>query len=149
MIKRYIHAASLGISIGLLLSLATSAYFGAGEYLPLNPTSTMGQWYLTHLDSVGVMGISVAIWAMIGLLFATAEGMFQQDWSLLKMTICHFLLVAVGFTGLGVLAGWFPLSISWIVFFEILFVFIYAIIFVFHYQSMKKKVDRINHYLKE
>lgn len=40
--KKYILSASLGIDIGTIISIITSAVFGQGTYLPLNPFSTMG-----------------------------------------------------------------------------------------------------------
>lgn len=142
--KRYLYSASLGISIGLIISLIMSACFGRGTYLPLNPLSTMGRYYLSHFNLVEVMVISVLIWAAIGLLFQIADCIFEQEWSLAKMTVVHFLLTAVGFTSLGLLAGWFPLHLPWLIFFETIFVAIYALIFWINYQSMKKQVAAIN-----
>ncbi|MGT2951103.1 hypothetical protein BU202_07400 [Streptococcus cuniculi] len=142
--KHYLYSASLGISIGLIISLIMSACFGHGTYLPLNPLSTMGRYYLSHFNLVEVMVISVLIWAAIGLLFQIADRIFKQEWSLAKMTFVHFLLTAVGFTSLGLLAGWFPINLIWILFFESIFVIIYALIFWINYQSMKKHITAIN-----
>ncbi|MGT2964910.1 DUF3021 domain-containing protein [Streptococcus acidominimus] len=142
--KRYLYSASLGITIGLSISLVMSASFGRGTYLPLNPSSTMGHYYLSHFNLVEIMGISVLIWAAIGLLFQVAEQIFDQDWSLAKMTFVHFLITAIGFTSLAILAGWFPLNLFWLIFFEVLFVIIYLLIFLINYQSMKKRITTIN-----
>ncbi len=67
--KKYILSASLGIAIGTIISIITSAVFGQGTYLPLNPFSTMGAYYLSNFSQVTVMLICVAIWATIGILF--------------------------------------------------------------------------------
>lgn len=50
--KKYILSASLGIAIGTIISIITSAVFGQGTYLPLNPFSTMGAYYLRDRKSV-------------------------------------------------------------------------------------------------
>lgn len=142
--KRYLYSASLGITIGLGISLIMSACFGHGTYLPLNPFSTLGQYYLSHFNLVVVMLISSLIWAAIGLLFQAADQIFKQDWSLAKMTFTHFLLTAVGFTSLGLLAGWFPINLPWLLFFEGIFIVIYMLIYFINYQAMKKQVIAIN-----
>ncbi|MGT2799523.1 DUF3021 domain-containing protein [Streptococcus marmotae] len=147
--KPYLYSASLGVTIGLSISLLMSAIFGHGTYLSLNPTSTLGQYYLQHFNLVEVMLISALIWAAIGLLFQIVNRIFKQDWSLLKMTVVHFLLTAIGFTSLGVLAGWFPLNLPWLLFFEMIFVVIYALIFFINYQAMKKQVTAINQSLRK
>ncbi|HFI0271052.1 TPA: DUF3021 family protein, partial [Streptococcus suis] len=84
--KKYILSASLGIAIGTIISIITSAVFGQGTYLPLNPFSTMGAYYLSNFNQVIVMLICVVIWAAIGILFQLADTIFEQDWSLLRMT---------------------------------------------------------------
>ncbi|MER0122110.1 DUF3021 domain-containing protein [Streptococcus sp. ZJ93] len=147
--KSYLYSASLGITIGLTISLLMSAIFGQGIYLPLNPVSTLGQYYLKHFNLVEVMLISVLIWAAIGLLFQIADRIFKQDWSLVKMTVTHFLLTGVGFTSLGLLAGWFPLNLTWLLFFEMIYVIIYVIIFFINYHNMKKQVTAINQSLRK
>ncbi|MTB63466.1 DUF3021 family protein [Streptococcus sp. zg-86] len=147
--KPYLYSASIGITIGLSISLLMSAIFGHGTYLPLNPASTLGQYYLQHFNLVEVMLISALIWATIGLLFQIVDRIFKQDWSLVKMTVVHFLLTAVGFTLLGLLAGWFPLNLTWLLFFEIIFVIIYVIIFFINYHNMKKQVRAINQGLRK
>ena len=115
--KKYILSASLGVSIGTIISIITSSIFGQGTYLPLNPLSTMGAYYLEHFNQPTVMLICVLTWASIGILFQLADKIFEQDWSLLRMTATHFCITALGLTPLGVLAGWFPLNLGSLLFF--------------------------------
>ena len=115
--KKYILSASLGVSIGTIISIITSSIFGQGTYLPLNPLSTMGAYYLAHFTQTTVMLICVVVWASIGLLFQLADKIYQQDWSLLHMTTTHFFITALGLTSLGILAGWFPLNLGSLLFF--------------------------------
>ncbi|HFR3770911.1 TPA: DUF3021 domain-containing protein [Streptococcus suis] len=142
--KKYILSASLGIAIGTIISIITSAVFGQGTYLPLNPFSTMGAYYLSNFNQVTVMLICVVIWAAIGLLFQLADMIFEQDWSLLRMTATHFCITALGFTPLGILAGWFPVKLGALLLFWLIFILVYASLFFLNYRKMEKHIQEIN-----
>ncbi|CYV10688.1 TPA: DUF3021 domain-containing protein [Streptococcus suis] len=142
--KKYILSASLGIAIGTIISIITSAVFGQGTYLPLNPFSTMGAYYLSNFNQVTVMLICVVIWAAIGLLFQLADTIFEQDWSLLRMTATHFGITVLGFTPLGILAGWFPVKLGALLFFWLIFVLVYALLFFLNYRKMERQIKDIN-----
>ncbi|HEM3561262.1 TPA: DUF3021 domain-containing protein [Streptococcus suis] len=145
--KKYLLSASLGIAIGTIISIITSAVFGQGTYLPLNPFSTMGAYYLSNFNQVTVMFICVLTWATIGILFQLAEKIFEQDWSLMRMTATHFLVTAIGFTPLAILAGWFPVNLAGLLFFWLLFILIYALLFFINYKKMEASVQAINRHL--
>lgn len=142
--KKYILSASLGITIGTVISIITSSLFGNGIYLPLNPFSTMGSYYLEHFNQPTVMLICVSIWGLIGILFQAADRIFQQDWSLLKMSVTHFFITSFCYTPLAILAGWFRVKLSSLLFFWVLFMMIYALIFVINYRKMKGSIQDIN-----
>ncbi|CYU94086.1 DUF3021 domain-containing protein [Streptococcus suis] len=142
--KKYILSASLGIAIGTIISIITSAVFGQGAYLPLNPFSTMGAYYLSNFNQVTVMLICVAIWAAIGILFQLADKIFEQDWSLLRMTVTHFCITVLGFTPLGILAGWFPVKLGAFLFFWLIFILIYASLFFLNHRKMERQIKDIN-----
>ncbi|MCQ8263705.1 DUF3021 domain-containing protein [Streptococcus suis] len=142
--KKYILSASLGIAIGTIISIITSAVFGQGTYLPLNPFSTMGTYYVEHFNQPTVMLICVVVWVAIGILFQLAEKIFEQDWSLLRMTATHFGITALGFTPLGILAGWFPVKLGALLFFWFIFVLVYALLFLINYRKMERQIKDIN-----
>ncbi|MGV3144876.1 DUF3021 domain-containing protein [Streptococcus suis] len=142
--KKYLLSASLGIAIGTIISIITSAVFGQGTYLPLNPFSTMGAYYLSNFNQVTVMFICVLTWATIGILFQLAEKIFEQDWSLLRMTATHFGTTVLGFTPLGILAGWFPVNLAGLLFFWLIFVLVYALLFFLNYRKMERYIKEIN-----
>ncbi|HEL2422358.1 TPA: DUF3021 domain-containing protein [Streptococcus suis] len=145
--KKYILSASLGVTIGSLISIVMAGFFGEGYYLPINPHSTMGAYYLSNFNQVTVMLICVLIWAAIGLLFQLADKIFKQDWSLLRMTATHFCITALGFTPLSILAGWFPVNLAGLLFFWLLFILIYALLFFINYKKMEASVQAINRHL--
>ena len=142
--KKYILSASLGVSIGTIISIIISSIFGQGTYLPLNPLSTMGAYYVEHFNQPTVMLICVLTWASIGILFQLADKIFEQDWSLLRMTATHFCITALGFTPLGILAGWFPLNLGSLLLFWLIFVLLYALLFFQNYRKMERQIKDIN-----
>ncbi|MET3558548.1 putative membrane protein [Streptococcus rupicaprae] len=142
--KKYLTAGTLGIAIGIAISIIMSLIFGDGAYLPVNPVSTMGIYYSERFTPVVVMSIAVVVWFLIGLLFQAADLCFEQEWSLLRMSATHFIVVSIGFTGLAILAGWFPLTVAGLLFFWLLYVVIYAIVYWMHYRQMKAHVESIN-----
>ncbi|HFI0667702.1 TPA: DUF3021 domain-containing protein [Streptococcus suis] len=142
--KKYILSASLGVTIGSLISIIMAGFFGEGYYFPVNPHSTMGAYYLSNFNQVTVMFICVLIWAAIGILFQLAEKIFEQDWSLLRMTATHFCITALGFTPLSILAGWFPVKLGALLFFWLIFVLVYALLFFLNYRKMERYIKDIN-----
>ncbi len=142
--KKYILSASLGVSIGTIISIITSSIFGQGTYLPLNPLSTMGAYYVEHFNQPTVMLICVLTWASIGILFQLADKIFEQDWSLLRMTATHFCITALGFTPLGIVAGWFPVKLGALLLFWPIFVLVYALLFFLNYRKMDRYIKDIN-----
>ena len=104
----------------------------------------MGAYYLSNFSQVTVMLICVAIWATIGILFQLADKIFEQDWSLLRMTATHFGFTVLGFTPLGILAGWFPVKLGALLFFWLIFVLVYALLFFLNYRKMERQIKDIN-----
>lgn len=147
--KKYILSAITGIGIGTLISLAMSAHYSDGVYMPINPYSTMGAYYVDHFNQVEVMLISVSLWAAIGLLFQAADLIFHQDWSLLRQTITHFLVTILGFTPLAILAGWFPLSVGYLLSFLLEFTLIYAVVYALQFFQMRRNIEQINQSLEK
>lgn len=147
--KKYILSGALGVTIGMLISLITSAIFSNGHYFPHNPFSDMGRYYASHFNQVTTMAIVVTIWFAIGLLFQAADMIFAQDWSLLRMSVTHFAVSIIGFSVLGILAGWFPLSLGNLIIFWFMFIVIYAVIYWVNYQQMKASVLQINQSLEK
>ncbi|HFI0083662.1 DUF3021 domain-containing protein [Streptococcus sp. A34] len=142
--KKYLLSASLGVTIGSLISIVMASFFGEGYYLPINPHSTMGAIYLERFSQPLIMLISVVIWGAIGVLFQAADKIFEQDWSLVRMMVMHFLVTAIGFTPLSILAGWFPVNLAGLLFFWMLFILIYALIYWFNIHQMRQQIERIN-----
>ena len=98
MLKQSFSDALKGILIGLILSIFFSYHFSPELYLPLSPNSTVGRWmFLHHVHGSLVMLYCVLVWGAIGVLFSLGSLLFQKDWSLLRATLSHYLLMLLGF----------------------------------------------------
>ena len=114
--------ASVGIIIGLAISIFFSYLSGAGEYYPSSMVFMNN--FANPLDAVL---LSLILWGLMGLLFGFGAMIFNiKKWSTLKQTAVNFALYFVLFTPLAILAGWFPLTLGNLTVFTIIFVIIYA-----------------------
>lgn len=149
MLKTHLSNASKGIFIGLTLSIVFSFLNSPSTYMPLSPSSGVGQWMQAH-DVHGslVMLYCILIWAGIGLLFSFGSSLFNKDWSLLRATLSHYLLMLFGFLPLATLGGWFPIQISFYISVIIEFSLVYLLIWAVSYRIYKKKVEDINQQLQ-
>ena len=149
MLKQSFSDALKGIFIGLILSILFSFLNAPSTYMPLSPSSAVGQWMQKHeVHGSIVMLYCVLIWAGIGLLFSLGNVLFNKDWSLLRATVSHYLLMLFGFLPLATLGGWFPMQISFYLSVILEFSFVYLIIWLVSHYLNKKKVDEINRQLQ-
>ena len=106
MMKNHFTNALKGILIGLILSILFSFLNSPSTYTPLSPSSAVGQWMQSHeVHGSLVMLYCTLIWAGIGLLFSLGNVLFNKDWSLLRATVSHYLLMLFGFLPLATLGG--------------------------------------------
>lgn len=149
MMKNHFTNALKGILIGLILSILFSFLNSPSTYTPLSPSSAVGQWMQAHeIHGALVMLYCLLIWASIGLLFSFGTVLFAKDWSLLRATLSHYLLMLFGFLPLATLGGWFPVQISFYISVIIEFSLVYLVIWAASYHIYKKKVEEINQQLQ-
>ena len=147
--KNHFTNALKGILIGLVLSILFSFLNSPSTYMPLSPSSAVGQWMQTHeIHGSLVMLYCTLVWAGIGLLFSLGNTLFNKDWSLLRATVSHYLLMLFGFLPLATLGGWFPMQISFYLSVILEFSFVYLIIWAVSYYLNKKKEEEINRQLQ-
>ena len=148
MLKQSFSDALKGIFIGLILSIFFSYLFSPELYLPLSPNSAVGRWmFLHHVHGSLVMLYCALVWGAIGVLFSFGSLLFQKDWSLLRATLSHYLLMLLGFIPLATLAGWFPARLgfylSLIVEFTIIYVIIWLVSHHFYKNKFKKSIKAL------
>lgn len=137
-------ALMIGITIGVILSVVFSGIFGQGDYAPSTP-SFMAQ-FETSLEA---MITSIILWALMGIgFYFTAKIFNQEKWSLLKMSLTHYLVTLCFFFPLAYLAGWFPHELKASVSFLVTYTCIYLVIYLINYISAWLEIKRINQKVK-
>lgn len=143
--RRLFRGATFGISIGVIIALIFSSIFARTAFHPVSPVSTMGNFYFQHLSELQIMLISVIIWALIGISFSFGELIFSSSRkSLLFKTSLHFSLMFIIMLPLAILAGWFPLKLSAVLFFIIIYTVIYFIIWTIETKRNQNDINEIN-----
>lgn len=143
-------AGSAGMLIGLSISILVSLLW-APDYNPLNPYSLVGQWMAAHqVHGALVLSYCLLIWFAIGILFELASYIFRRtDWSLLRMTLSHYLVTCLGFLPLASLAGWFPMTLSYYLMLVMEFSAIYLLVWAISYWKMKRQIEQLNRHLQQ
>lgn len=148
--KRLFHGITIGISIGVIVSLIFSVIFAHTAYHPVSPHSTMGHLYFKHLNDLQIMLISVTIWSLIGISFSFGSLIFSNSRkSLIFKTSFHFSLMFIIMLPLAILAGWFPLKISAILFFMLIYIIVYFIIWSIESQRNQHDINEINEMISQ
>ncbi|SCU24477.1 membrane associated protein [Staphylococcus xylosus] len=143
--RRLFRGATFGISIGVIIALIFSSIFARTAFHPVSPVSTMGYFYFQHLSELQIMLISVIIWALIGISFSFGELIFSSSRkSLLFKTSLHFSLMFIIMLPLAILAGWFPLKLSAVLFFIVIYTVIYFIIWTIETKRNQNDINEIN-----
>ena len=143
--KRLLHGAITGIAIGVIISLLFSTIFSHNSFHPVSPVSTMGHLYFQYLSELQTMFIAVIIWALIGITFSFGALIFSSSRkSLLFKTSVHFTLMFVIMLPLAILAGWFPLKVSALVSFIIIYTIVYFIIWSIEAKRNQNDINEIN-----
>lgn len=130
----------LGVFIGYSITILISAGWGAGAYSAVVPQlaqqtgSEISAVVLQYVLS-GVLGAACAagsvVWEM-------------NDWSLLKRTVIHFIILTASMFPIAWFAWWMPRTPLGIALYIGIFAAMYAIIFVVQYLFWKKKINNIN-----
>ncbi|MCT3573703.1 DUF3021 domain-containing protein [Levilactobacillus brevis] len=130
----------LGLSIGFLCALCFSLIYLAPTFMPSSPA------FVTRFSSNTMATLVAAgLWATIGLLFGLTSLIFlNEHWSIARQTIWHFGLSYLGFTPLAILAGWFPLNVTWLLLYTLIFVGIYLVIWTYSMLRARKTVRHLN-----
>ena len=143
-ILRCLIGAPIGLSISFIITLIISVIINKGEYYPVVPqlTALCGN----ELNAVIIQTICSLI---MGAAFAGASVIWEvENWSLLKQTILHFLVISVSTLPIAYCMYWIPHTFRGIVLYASIFFFIYFFIWLAGYFAMKKKIREINEKVK-
>lgn len=138
--KGLLSSMSIGITVGLLISIFFSSIFQLKE---IQPSSNE---YMARFSSpIVALTVAIVIWAFMGAVFYLASFIFMTDrFSITRKTVYHFLLTYCGYTGLAIAAGWFPYTPLWLVFYTVIFVLIYLVMWYLFMKSARHLVAEVN-----
>lgn len=93
--------------------------------------------------------IHLVVANIIGIIFSVASFVFErEEWSLLKQTIIHFIILLGTFLPAAIWMGWIPNHVSSILICVGIFIIVYFIIWFVMTIYWKKKIESLNHQLK-
>lgn len=93
--------------------------------------------------------INLVVANIIGIIFSIASFVFErEEWSLLKQTIIHFIILLGTFLPVAIWLGWVPNHVSSILICVGIFIFVYFIIWFAMTMYWKKKIEGLNNQIK-
>lgn len=144
-IMRSLTGAPVGLTICTAVTIIFSMIYGKGEY------------YAAPHELIAACGgelRAVMLQTVFGMLYGAVWGGASviweiESWSLLRMTWIHLLLCSVSSFPIAYCLQWMPHSIQGACGFFGIFFAVYAGIWFFKYNAMKKQVEQINSGLQE
>lgn len=142
--KKYVLRTLTGIAFGItathLLTVIVSICIGKGIYYPYYPV--MERVYGNSLNASLVQLLSSALY---GGVFGLSTFVFTKDnWSLVKQTLVHFVIITCTCLLSGWLSFWYPHRVSGVLIALGEYIVTYFIIWFCIYSSYKKSISKIN-----
>jgi len=133
--KSFLNSFTLGVTIGIFISLFINYLLNTNYYMI--PTPTLVNKLGSHLASL----VCVITFGLIGVFSNLSSFVFEkEEWSLLKATIIHFLLLQVLILIIGYVFDW--LSYYFIMVLPIS-IFVYVVIWTITYFYYKKEIGKL------
>ena len=139
-IKRGVLGFPLGISMGHIITIVLSLFWGNGYYSPVVPSliDAVG-------SEIGAIVVQVALSGLLGASSAAASIIWEiENWSIAKQTGIHFFIISITMLPIGYFAHWMPHSLVGFLMYFGIFVAIFIAVWVINYYIMKKKIKYIN-----
>lgn len=142
--KRAILGFIYGVFIGQTILIIESLFMRDGNFYAVSTS-------LQELAGTKIAAVIIQYFltGIIGTTFAATTVIFEMDnWSLLRQTILHFIIVSIVMYIAGFLCGWFPHTVvSTLIWFGV-FVVVYVIFWICFSMYYKNKVKKINSHLQ-
>lgn len=144
-VYRCLLGAPIGVTISYLITIIISVIIGDGNYYPVVPalTETCG-------SEINAVLLQTACSFLYGMAWSGASVIWEKEqWSLLRMTVTHFLICCIATFPIAYTMQWMPHHFTgMMLYFGILFA-VYLFIWILQYQAMKKQIEQINRNIQE
>lgn len=134
-----------GVLIAYVISIIISLIIGDGQYFATEPSLIVqvGSEINAIILQSMLAGIYGAIWAGSSVIWE------NEDWSLLKMTVVHFLITSISTFPIAYFTYWMAHNLVGIATYFAMFIGIYAGIWVGLYGVWRKRITQINAKIQE
>ena len=141
---RCLIGAPIGLFISFIITLIISIIINKGEYCPVAPQLKV--LYGNELNAVIIQTVCSLI---CGAAFGGASVIWEtENWSLLKQTVIHCIVISVSFFPISYFMYWMPHRFWAIAGYIAIFFFIYFFIWFAQYFAMKKRIQEFNDKVK-
>ena len=143
-ILRSLIGAPIGLTISFIITLIISVIINKGEFYPVVPqlTALCG----SELNAVVIQTICSLVY---GAALGGASVIWDmENWSLLKQTVIHCIVISVSMLPIAYCMYWMPHSFWGIAGYIAIFFFIYLFIWFSQYFAMKKRIQEFNKKVK-
>jgi len=133
----------LGVFIGYTITIIISLVLATGQYVPVVP-SLSKKW-----GEIGAVALQFVLSGVLGAVFAAASVIWKNDnWSILKQTVVHFIVLSLTMLPIAYLAHWMKPSFVGVAIYFGIFAAIYVVIWTLQYSIWKHSIERINDRIK-
>ena len=144
-LKRSALGALIGVVISQLIAIVISCGIADGCFYAVGPqlSDKMG-------SEIGAVIIQTICSLLYGAMFGGVSVIWEFDnWSILKQTIVHFLVVSIVTLPVAYITEWMHHSIMGVSIYFAIFSVIYAFIWFSQYMAVKKHINEVNKKVKE
>ena len=136
---RCLAGAPVGLVISTVITIIISLAMGDGKYYAVPP-----QLAADCGSEIKAVIIQAVFSMMYGAAFSGASLIWDTDWSLMKMTVVHFLICSAATFPTAYLMRWMEHSVGGVLLYFVQFVVIYVIIWIISYMATKRKIEAFN-----
>lgn len=129
-----------GIAIGYLITIVISAIWGEGYYAPCVPelVERMG-------NEINAVILQAVMCGLLGMVCGGGSVIWDMEkWSIARQTGTYFLLILVTMIPIGYALRWMEHSLAGIVQYCVIFVIIFASVWILQYLNVLRKIKAIN-----
>lgn len=145
MLARCLLGAPLGLALSTLITIAISLSVGDGNYYPVVPEL---------IADCGTELNAVLIQALVSLLYGAAWAgasliWEKEEWGLLRQSLTHLAVCSLATFPIAYLMRWMQHSARGIALYFGCFFAIYALIWLWQYAAIKKRLRQINRFVQQ
>jgi len=139
-LKRALIGAPIGVTISTIILTVISLLEGEGSYYAAVP-----QLVNDTGSEITAVIVQTLCSMLYGAAFAGASTIWENEkWSILRQTATHLIVCSVSTLPIAYFMHWMEHSLSGILSYCAIFLFIYAVIWFSQYSAIKRRIDKLN-----